>query len=85
MMLPSNRGHSEKVHSPGDVRLIAQEGQPVLRLLSSCFRLDHGLANRIRAGRIETEKDQMPMDPFSAPQDIFATKSSEQSAHFLAN
>ena len=65
--------------------MIAQERQPVLRLLSSSFRLDHVLANRIRAGRIETEKDQMPMDPFSAPQGIFATEFSDQSAHFLAN
>jgi len=83
--LESNGGHGEKVHSPGGVRMIVREGQPVLRLLSSSFRLDHVLANCIRAGRIETEKDQMSMDPFSAPQDVFATESSDQSAHFLAH
>ena len=65
--LESNGGHGEKVHSPADARMIAQEGQPVLRLLRSSFRLDHVLANRIRAGRIETEKPQMSMNPLGTP------------------
>jgi len=83
--LELNGGHGEKVHSPGDLRMITQEGQPVLGRLSSAFGSDHVIANRIRAERIETEKHQMSMDPFSAPQDIFATEFPDQSAHFLAN
>jgi len=65
--------------------MIAQEGQPVLGLLSSSFRLDHVLANFIRGGRVETEKHQMPMNPLAAPERIFATESSDQSAHSLAD
>ena len=33
--LKTNCGHSEKIHSPGDIGVIAQEGQPVPGLLSA--------------------------------------------------
>ena len=53
--LKANRRNSEKVHGPGHLQVISQEGQPGLGLCLSSFRLDHILPDGVRAGWIETE------------------------------
>ena len=67
--------------------MISQEGQPGLGLVRSSAkpRLDHVLPDGVWAGWIETEEQQMSVDGFGAPQDIFATETSDQCSHFLAD
>ena len=71
----------KKSHRPGDWQVIAQEGQPGLRFVSSSRQLDHVLSDGVRAGWIETQQHQMSMDCFRAPQNILTTQSSNQRPH----
>ncbi len=83
--LKSDRRDCEEIHGPRFGHVVPKEGEPRLGLSSSSPGLYHVLSDRVRTGRIEAQELQVPMNPFSAPQNVFVTESPNKCLHFPAN